>query len=167
MLKRLQGLPGRIGRMGRLGRLGGKGGLGHAGTVGIGTGINLTSRAQQREIDELLRVARLSFVQLQAAWDRADLSALGSLATDTLLEDLRLQLVERGPGPNRTEVLSLEARLLQLEELHEAFLASVEFSGLIREETDANATPFRELWLLAKLKTAGQGWQLARVQSLS
>lgn len=123
--------------------------------------------ARQRDIDELLRVARLSFVQLQAAWDRADLNALGSLATASLLEDLRLQLAERGPEPNHTEVLTLDARLLQLEELHEAFLASVEFSGLIREQTNAGAAPFRELWLLAKLKRTGQGWQLARVQSLS
>lgn len=124
-------------------------------------------RAHQRDIDELLHVARLSFVQLQAAWDRADLSALGSLATEPLLEDLRCQLAERGPGPNHTEVLSLDARLLSLEELHEAFVASVEFSGLIREQMDAGAAPFRELWLLAKMKSAGQGWQLARVQSLS
>ena len=122
---------------------------------------------RQREVDELLRVARLSFVQLQAAWDRADLSALGSLATAQLMEELRWQLAERGPGPNHTEVLSLDARLLSLEELQEAFVASVEFSGLIREQIDAGAVPFRELWLLAKLKSAGQGWQLARVQSLS
>jgi predicted lipid-binding transport protein (Tim44 family) len=131
-------------------------------------GRTLSGRhARQRDIDELLHVARLSFVQLQAAWDRADLGALRCLATEPLLEELRSQLAERGPGPNHTEVLSLDARLLSLEELHEAFVASVEFSGLIREQMDAGAAPFRELWLLAKLKTAGQGWQLARVQSLS
>jgi predicted lipid-binding transport protein (Tim44 family) len=120
-----------------------------------------------REVEELLRVARLSFVQMQAAWDRADLRVLGSLATAPLFEDLRCQLAERGPQPNHTEVLSLEARLLRLEELQEAFVASVEFSGLIRERSDASAAPFRELWLLAKMKAPGQGWQLARVQSLS
>jgi predicted lipid-binding transport protein (Tim44 family) len=124
-------------------------------------------RVRQRDIDELLRVARLSFVQLQAAWDRADIGAIGCLATAQLLEDLRSQLAERGPEPNHTEVLSLDARLLSMEELQEAFVASVEFSGLIRERLDAGAAPFRELWLLAKLKSAGQGWQLARVQSLT
>jgi predicted lipid-binding transport protein (Tim44 family) len=122
---------------------------------------------RQREVEELLQLARLSFVQLQAAWDRADLGALSHLATESLLEELRCQLAERGPGPNHTEVLRLDARLLRLEELQEAFVASVEFSGLIREQLDAGAAPFRELWLLAKLKSAGQGWQLARVQSLS
>jgi predicted lipid-binding transport protein (Tim44 family) len=119
------------------------------------------------DVDELLRLARLSFVQFQAAWDRADLQSLSALATAPLLEDLRSQLAQRGPGPNHTEVLQVEARLLALEELREAFVASVEFSGLIRERLDDAAAPFRELWLLANVKTAGRGWQLAQVQSLS
>jgi len=119
------------------------------------------------DVEELLRLARLSFVQFQAAWDRADLQSLSALATAPLLEDLRSQLAQRGPGPNHTEVLQVEARLLALEELREAFVASVEFSGLIRERLDDAAAPFRELWLLANVKTAGRGWQLAQVQSLS
>jgi predicted lipid-binding transport protein (Tim44 family) len=122
---------------------------------------------RELEIEEVLRVARQSFVELQAAWDRADLRTLGQLTTEPLLEDLRLQLEQRGPGPNRTEVLRLDARLLGIEDLHEAFVASVEFSGVIRERLDAGACPFRELWLLANVKAAGRGWQLARVQSLS
>jgi predicted lipid-binding transport protein (Tim44 family) len=119
------------------------------------------------DVEAFLSVARQSFVRLQAAWDQADLPALASMTTENLLEELRLQLAERGPAPNCTEVLKLDARLLAMEELREAFVASVEFSGLIREQRDAGAAPFRELWLLANLKAAGRGWQLARVQSLS
>ncbi|MDO9073327.1 MAG: hypothetical protein Q7U73_08670 [Rubrivivax sp.] len=119
------------------------------------------------EVDELLQLARQSFLHLQAAWDRADLGAMGHLATAPLLEDLRHQLSQRGPGPNRTEVLQLDARLLSLEDLQEALIASVEFSGLIREQDERAAAPFRELWLLANIKAAGRGWKLARVQSLS
>lgn len=119
------------------------------------------------QVEDLLRVARQSFVELQAAWDRGDVGALRQLTTEPLLEDLRDQLAQRGPAPNRTEVVRLDARLLALDELHEAFVASVEFSGLIREQKDAGASPFRELWLLANVKAAGRGWQLARVQSLS
>jgi predicted lipid-binding transport protein (Tim44 family) len=119
------------------------------------------------EVDALLQIARQSFLHLQAAWDRADLGALGHLATAPLLDDLRLQLGQRGPGPNCTEVLQLDARLLALEDLQEAMIASVEFSGLIREQHTSAAAPFRELWLLANVKAAGRGWKLARVQSLS
>lgn len=122
---------------------------------------------RQAQVDELLQLARLSFLRLQAAWDSADLGALRDLATAPLLDDLRHQLAQRGPGPNRTEVLRLDARLLSLEDLQEALLASVEFSGLIREQHERDATPFRELWMLASVKSAGPGWKLARVQALS
>lgn len=105
-------------------------------------------------------------MRLQAAWDSADLAAMSHLATAALLEDLRHQLEQRGPGPNRTEVLQLRARLLSLDDLQEALLASVEFSGFIREEHERDAAPFRELWMLASIKAAGPGWKLARVQAL-
>jgi predicted lipid-binding transport protein (Tim44 family) len=121
----------------------------------------------RRQVDEVLQLARLSFVQLQAAWDRADLRALGELTTEPLLAELRDQLERRGPEPNRTEVVSLDARLLAFEDLREAMVASVEFSGLIRERVDEAAAPFRELWLLANVKQADRGWRLARVQSLT
>ena len=124
------------------------------------------ARTAQGDMQDFLLVARQSFLQMQAAWDRADLPALGVMATGPLLDDLREQLAMRGPGPNHTEVLELKVRLLALEELHEAFVASVEFTGLIRERLDEAAAPFCELWLLAKLKTTGLGWRLARVQSL-
>ncbi|MFM7505329.1 MAG: TIM44-like domain-containing protein [Rubrivivax sp.] len=118
-------------------------------------------------VPEFLQVARQSFLELQAAWDRADWRALQQLATEPLVADLREQYALRGPGPNRTEVLELHAELLALEELREAFVASVEFHGLIRESGDAAAAPFRELWLLANVKSADRGWKLARVQALA
>ena len=122
---------------------------------------------QARRRREFLKVARQSFVELQAAWDRADWPTLQALATAPLLDDLREQHALRGPGPHHTEVLELHAELLALEDLREALLASVEFHGLIREQVDADAAPFRELWLLAKLKAGDDGWRLARVQALS
>ena len=124
-------------------------------------------RTALAEVDELLSLARASFVQMQAAWDRADLPALGRLATGPLLEELRCQLQERGPAYNRTEVVSLQARLLSIDDLRDARVASVEFSGLIQEDPRTGAAPFRELWLLANIKAADHGWRLARVQALA
>ena len=68
-------------------------------------------------------------------------------------------------------MLSLHAELLALEEMREAYVASVEFSGLIRERVGSAAAPFRELWLLANAKgdadqALEKGWRLAGVQSL-
>lgn len=119
------------------------------------------------DVQDFLRVARASFVRLQAAWDAADLGALAALTTEELLAELREQLEARGPGPNRTDVVALEARLVGIGEVADGLVASVEFSGWIRERLDDHAAPFRELWLLANLKSAGRGWQIARVQALS
>ena len=118
-------------------------------------------------MQEILRLARMSFLEMQAAWDRSDLGAMGKMAAEPLLRDLADQLRLRGPGLNHTEVVKLDARLLGLEDLSEALVASVEFSGLIRETVEAPACAFRELWLLANVKATGRGWQLAQVQSLS
>ena len=114
-----------------------------------------------------LDVARRSFVCVQQAWDRADLAALSSFATAPLFEELRALLAERGAAPNHTEVVQIEARLLAVEELRDAQLASVEFSGLIREQVGARAMPFRELWMLARLPGIDRAWRVARVQALS
>ena len=126
------------------------------------------------DVDQFLGLARLSFVHLQAAWDAGDMSTLRRLTTGPLLVDLCEQLQARGARLNRTDVLDLQARLLAFEELREAFVASVEFSGLIREHDDADATEFRELWLLTRMKPGAQvpdpppeAWQLAQVQALA
>lgn len=103
------------------------------------------------EVAACLEAARRSFLCVQQAWDRADLDALARVTSEPLLEELRSQLAERGPAPNHTEVVRLEARLLGMEQVHDAQVASIEFSGLIREGHDRPPAPFRELWMLARL----------------
>ena len=44
-------------------------------------------------------------------------------------------------------------------------MASVEFSGMIREEPSAGPSPFREVWNMTKPKSGG-GWLVAGVQAL-
>lgn len=118
------------------------------------------------DVEAFLEVARRGFIGVQRAWDRGDLAALATFATEHLFEELRAQLAERGDAPNHTEVLHLEARLLSLETLVDAQLACVEFSGLIRERHDVPPLPFRELWMLARLHRSDPGWRVARVQAL-
>jgi Tim44-like domain len=115
--------------------------------------------------DALLAMARDRFVTLQRAWDRGDVDALRALTTEVMLDELLAQLPERGPGPNRTDVLSLEARLLAHDRLGALELASIEFSGIVRESPERSATPFREIWMLAR-DGGEQDWRLARQQAL-
>lgn len=114
----------------------------------------------------LLAHARAQFVALQAAWDRGDIAALGALTTTEMLEELLCELPARGAGPNRTDVLSLEARVLALEQLGPFELASIEFSGIVCESPERGPVPFREVWMLARTGADAGAWRLARQQAL-
>jgi hypothetical protein len=114
---------------------------------------------------EVLAAARARFLGLQAAWDAGDLQALGHFTTPHMLQELLPVLTSRA-GASRTEVITLHAELLDVEELGAAWLASVEFSGLIRESAERGAVPFRELWMLAAAKDGAPSWRLARQQAL-
>ena len=117
-----------------------------------------------------IEAAKRNFTTLQAAWDRSDVSTLRSMMTDEMLSEIRSQLAERethrGDEPNHTEVLMIEAQLLGIEDLGEGYMASVEFSGMIREEPSSGPSPFREVWNMTKAKTGASGWLVAGVQAL-
>lgn len=114
--------------------------------------------------------AKRNFITLQAAWDRSDVATLRSMMTDTMLSEIRAQLAERethgGEQPNQTDVVMIEAQLLGIEDLGDAYMASVEFSGMIREEPSAGPSPFREVWNMSKPKSGTSGWLVAGVQAL-
>ena len=114
--------------------------------------------------------AKTSFVNLQAAWDRSDTQSLRAMMTDSMLDEIKGQLAERdaqpGAQPSKTEVVMLQADLLGIEERAGDYLASVEFSGLIREDPSAGANPFREVWNMTKPKDGSAGWLVAGVQAL-
>ena len=122
------------------------------------------------DTEGFLAAAKRNFITLQAAWDRSDISMLRSMMTDGMLEEIRSQLAEReahrGAQPNHTDVVMLEAQLLGIEELDGGYMASVEFSGMIREELSAGPSPFREVWNMTKPKTGNSGWLVAGVQAL-
>ncbi|KAF1069960.1 TIM44-like domain-containing protein [Variovorax sp.] len=122
------------------------------------------------DVDGFLTAAKRNFVTLQDAWDRADITMLRSMMTDEMIEEIRSQLADRashtGGSSNKTEVVMLDAKLLGIEELADAYMASVEFSGMIREDASAGPGPFREVWNMTRPTTGGNGWLVAGVQAL-
>ena len=122
------------------------------------------------DVAGFVEAAKRNFITLQDAWDRSDIVLLRSMMTDTMVAEIRSQLAEREaqfPGQtNKTEVIMLEAQLLGIEDLADAYMASVEFNGMIREDASAGPSPFREVWNMTKPKAGGSGWLVAGVQAL-
>src|SRR6185295_14236 len=109
---------------------------------------------------------RRCFVEMQAAWDVRDVAVLRARTTASMFEELDAELARRGPGPDRTDVVTLNAELIGLERHGSREVASVVFSGMIRESADAGAAPFREVWMLTAEDDAASDWRLARHQAL-
>jgi predicted lipid-binding transport protein (Tim44 family) len=84
-----------------------------------------------------------------------------------MFAEMKLQLQERGASANHTDVVSLDAELLGMETVGNDYLASVKFSGMIRESENAAAEPFTEVWNLSKPVSGNGGWILAGIQQLA
>lgn len=118
-----------------------------------------------------LNTAKQAFVALQAAWDQNDLKTLSTMMTDEMLREIRQQLAERdqhiGNAVNHTEVAALDAKLLGIEDTGSEWMASVEFSGMIKEDPAQSPGPFREVWNMTKPKDGSAGWLVAGLQALN
>jgi predicted lipid-binding transport protein (Tim44 family) len=113
--------------------------------------------------DGFLRAAKLNFLKLQAANDAGRLDEIREFTTNELFEELKRDIAA---GGQRTEVMGLEADLLELVTEGDRHWASVRFSGQVREAPDAPAEPFAEVWNLAKPADGSSGWLLAGIQQM-
>lgn len=119
------------------------------------------------DTEAFLRNAKVHFVRLQAAWDAGNMDDIREFTTPEMFAEVKVDLDSRGAQANQTDVVQLNAELLGVEDRGEEYLASVQFSGLIRETAGAPAEPFSEVWNLSKSARRGEGWLLAGIQQLT
>ena len=121
---------------------------------------------QDFDVDGFLRVAKLNFVRLQAANDAKNLDDIREFVSPELYAGIKLQMDERGNQPQQTDVVTLQAELLELVTEDARYIASVHFSGSIRETAGAVAGPFQEIWHLSKPVDGSKGWVIAGIQQV-
>jgi len=118
------------------------------------------------DVPAFLRNAKTYFIRLQAAWDKADINDLREFTTPEMYAELKLEIQERGATPNVTDVVTINAELLGIEAIGNDHLASVKFTGMIKEAQNAPAEPFAEVWNLSKPVNGQGGWVLAGIQQI-
>lgn len=129
--------------------------------------------AADAEMDEtaaFIAQARNCFVAMQQAWDEADIARLRAMMTQEMADTVNDRLQERaeqGPSPQAAEIVVLEARFLDMEQTQNQRIASVEFSGMVREAQTLAPAPFREIWDMTQSRDdPGACWLVAGVESL-
>lgn len=115
------------------------------------------------DTQRFLSEAKKQFVSIQKVWDSGNIVEMRNFLTDDLMKELQAQLSGR-IEENHTEVVLLNAELLGIEKVSDGHLASVRFSGMLREQAGAEAFRFEEVWNLFKPEQGG--WLLAGIQQV-
>ena len=118
------------------------------------------------DVAGFLRGAKLNYMKLQIANDQGNLEELREFTSDALFEEFKKDVLARGSEKQQTDVLALNADLLEVVTEGDKHWASVRFSGTVRESPGDAATGFEEVWNLAKPVNGSQGWQLAGIQQM-
>ena len=112
---------------------------------------------------EFERLAKMVFIRLQAANDSANLDDLRKFTTPELFASLRLDLQDRGSAKQVTDVVQLDAVVVDTVRENQQDIVTVRYQGLIREEANAPAQPFHELWHLVRPADGSADWAIAGI----
>ena len=115
-------------------------------------------------VDSFIRSAKASFIRLQAANDNKDSNDIREYTTPEVFAEITMQMQERGNAVQKTEVIAIQAELLEVNDDAVFSVASVRFTGQLSEN---NGTPenIDEVWHIQKhLHDESAKWLLAGIQ---
>ena len=111
--------------------------------------------------------AKIAYKNLQKAWDERDLAEIRGLTTDKVFAEIQDQ-INALTEDNHTDVLKIEAELLEVREIGNDIEAVVLFDTVMREDRDAQAGQVREVWHFVKPSNPKQTkWLLDGIQQLA
>jgi predicted lipid-binding transport protein (Tim44 family) len=116
------------------------------------------------DVEGFLRQAKRNFLALQEANDQGDLEVLREVATPAMFDSLKGEVAAHGSEKQQTDVVTVQAALLEVVTEGALHWASVRFSGTIREDARELPTAFGEIWHLQKPVDGSTGWLLAGIQ---
>ncbi len=116
------------------------------------------------DAEQFAHHAKQNFTQLQAANDKRDLSIMRDFMTPTLYAEITADLGSRSAAPQQTDVVSLNAEVIEVVTENGVYVASVRFSGMIRENATTPPEQFSEVWHLEKPVSGNTGWLISGIQ---
>jgi predicted lipid-binding transport protein (Tim44 family) len=137
----------------------------------IGSGIGAANGGANRipadfDTAAFERNAKVNFIRLQAANDAGNLDDIRQFTTPEMFAELKMELSERGAVAQKTDVLNVQAQVIDVEEDADRYLVSVRFDGVIRDEIAQEDESFNEVWHMVKPRHGGSGWVLSGIQQM-
>lgn len=111
--------------------------------------------------ENFLREAKVTFIRLQAAYDQKNLADLKTFTLPEVFAEIKMQLEERGDSTNVTEVVQLNAELLDISKQSYSDIASVRFTGTIKENGEVSSLD--EIWHFRQMEHSKE-WLVGGIQ---
>ena len=110
------------------------------------------------------RNAKINFIRLQAANDAGNVEDIREFTTPEMFAELSMNITDRGGATQHTDVVTINAKVLDVAEEPSRYVVSVRFFGMVSEGTDQPSEPIDEIWHLVKPREGKGGWLLAGIQ---
>lgn len=114
---------------------------------------------------DFLEGAKVVYNRLQESWDKRDLEDIRTFVAPEVYKEIAEQ-VSQDPTPGKTEILMLDARLLEVKEIEGETVATVFYDAMLREDSEKGApAQVREVWHFTRSSPEEQ-WRLDGIQQL-
>ena len=145
-----------------------------SGLAGTGSPAAVSLEAVERkgnipadfDVAGFVRNAKVNFIRLQASNDSGNLDDIRDFTSPEMFAEIKMDIVERGGATQETEVVALNAEVIDVAEETTRYVVSVRFTGEIREEKGAAPTALDEVWHLTKPRDGSKGWVVAGIQQV-
>lgn len=136
----------------------GGGGTAYAGNTAANIPANF-------DVAGFVRNAKVHYIRLQAANDTGNLDDIREFTTPEMFAEIKMDISERGGATQETDVVAIEADVIEVVEEANRYVVSVRFTGQVRED-GGSASTVDEIWHLVKPVQGQGGWLLAGIQQL-
>ncbi|MDB5888363.1 MAG: hypothetical protein JWM03_1235 [Rhodocyclales bacterium] len=119
------------------------------------------------DVDAFTRQAKVNFIRMQAANDAGNLEDIREFTSPEMFAEIKLDLDDRHGAGQKTDVVNLEAQVLEVAEEAGRYITSVRFHGLLREDPNSSPQAFDEVWHLSKPRDGNRGWVLSGIQQVA
>ena len=128
-------------------------------------GVTRKPLPQGFDADGFAKEAKRQYIQIQRSYDNADRAALSSVMTSEMNAEIGREIDGRG-AHQPTEIVTLDADVLEVTTENDKYWVSVRFTGLLREDGEPLPKSVDEIWNLTKPVNGSSGWLLAGISQL-
>lgn len=117
--------------------------------------------------EEFLRGAKAAYMRLNDSWDKRDINDIAQFTTPAFVAEIRRQATE-DPNPGKTEIILINASVIEVTTEGNEQDAKVYFDVLLREDPrQSTPSQIREVWHFVR-PASGEGvWKLDGIQQVS